>query len=203
MGQSKSAMIFDLDGTLTRPYLDFDAIRAEIGLPPGPVLESIGRLDEAGRRRAEVVLQRHEWDAAENAPLQDDAVEVVAQCRVRRFPVAVLTRNSRAAVDHTISRHGFAFDAIRTRDDGAFKPSPEPVWSICQQLGADPARSWMVGDFLFDILSGQQAGSKTVLMIGDGPVPEFASQADFVIRKLRELLPLVGVPTVHREPSVQ
>jgi len=35
------AIIFDMDGTLTVPVLDFDRIRSEIGLPAGPILESL------------------------------------------------------------------------------------------------------------------------------------------------------------------
>jgi len=34
-GPAPRAVIFDLDGTLTEPLLDFDAMRAEIGLAPG------------------------------------------------------------------------------------------------------------------------------------------------------------------------
>ena len=35
------AVIFDLDGTITQPYLDFDGIREEMGLEKngGPILE--------------------------------------------------------------------------------------------------------------------------------------------------------------------
>jgi HAD superfamily hydrolase (TIGR01509 family) len=202
MERRGSAVIFDLDGTLTRPHLDFDAIRAEIGLPPGPILESIAELDAPAKARAISILQRHEWGSAEKAVLQDGAVEVVARCRALGHPTAILTRNSRLVVDHFIEVHGFAFDAIRTRDDGAIKPSPAPVESICRQVRADPRRSWMVGDFLFDILSGQAAGAKTVLMIGDGPAPEFAPQADFVIRSLFELLAVLdATPENDRRPS--
>ena len=50
----------------------------------------------------------------------------------------------------------------------------------------------MVGDYLFDIISGRDAGAKTVLMIGDGERPPFAEQADYVIQSLPELLPLIG-----------
>ena len=40
------AVIFDLDGTITEPYLDFDAIREEIGLGKngGPVLEAMEKM---------------------------------------------------------------------------------------------------------------------------------------------------------------
>jgi len=187
----RSAIIFDLDGTLTRPYLDFDAIRAEIGIASGPILEAIAPMSLADRKRAEAILVRHEWDAARNGPLYDGAVEVVAACRESGHPVAVLTRNTRPTVDYILDKHGFVFDAIRTREDGAIKPSSEPLLSICEELAADPRRSWMVGDYLFDIMSGQAAGAATVLMIGESPAPEFASRADHVIRNLHEILSII------------
>lgn len=188
---TRSAVIFDLDGTLTRPCLDFDAIRAEIGIASGPILEATAQMTPAKRRRAEAILVRHEWDAARHGALYDGAVEVVAACRERGFPTAVLTRNARAIVNYILDKRGFVFDAIRTREDGAIKPSAKPVVSICEELGADPRRSWMVGDFLFDIMSGEEAGAGTVLMIGDSPVPEFAARADHVIRRLHDLLTII------------
>lgn len=192
----RSAVIFDLDGTLTKPYLDFDAIRAEIGVASGPILEALSRMTPAERESAEAVLIRHEWDAARNGTLYDGAVEVVASCRRGGRPVAVLTRNSRRIVDFILETHGFVFDAIRTREDGAIKPSAEPVLSICREVAADPKKSWLVGDFLFDIMSGEAAGTKTVLMIGDDPAPEFAPRADHVIRGLHELS---GILDPHRD----
>jgi hypothetical protein len=39
--------------------------------------------------------------------------------------------------------------------------------------------------------SGNAAGTRTVLMIGDQALPDYASQATHVIRKLPELLKLV------------
>ncbi len=188
----RAAVIFDLDGTLTKPYLDFDAIRREIGIAKGPILEAISEMDAAGQRDAEVILLRHEWEAARNATLYDGAVETVAACREMGYGTGILTRNARAVVDYVLGEHGFVVDAIRTREDGAIKPSAEPVLSICRELQADPARSWMVGDYLFDILSGKSAGTRTVLMIGDGPEPEYAPQADYVIGRLSELVTIVG-----------
>ena len=49
------AVVFDLDGTITRPYFDFDAIRKEIGMGEngGPVLEAMEKMSPDERRRAE------------------------------------------------------------------------------------------------------------------------------------------------------
>ncbi len=189
---NRSAVIFDLDGTLTKPCLDFDLIRAEIGVT-GPILEAMQEMDETRRDRARRILLRHEREAAARAELQDGAVEVLTTLRARRFPVAIYTRNAKATVDLILDKFDLIVDAVRTREDGAIKPSAQPVLSICREVGAVPADSWMVGDFLFDIQSGLAAGTRTVLMIGDRPVPEFADQADHVIRKLPELLPIVSV----------
>lgn len=189
--RKRAAVIFDLDGTLTKPYLDFDAIRREIGIERGPILEAISTMNSAVRQDAEVILLRHEWEAAKNATLYEGAVETVAACRARGYGVAILTRNARAVVEYILSEHGFVVDAIRTREDGAIKPSAEPVLSICRELEADPSRSWMVGDYLFDILSGKAAGTRTVLMMGEQPTPEYAPQADHVICRLSQLLTIV------------
>ncbi len=189
---TRSVVIFDLDGTITKPYLDFDVVRAKIGVE-GPVLEAMADMDPASRRRAEEVLLRYEREAADNATLQDQAVEVIDACRARGYAVAILTRNARPTVKIVLDKFGIKVDALRTREDGDIKPSPLSVLSICEELSADPRRSFMVGDYLFDILSGRDAGTRTVLMVGDGPTPEFADQADYVIRRLPELLPLLDV----------
>ena len=182
----RGAVIFDFDGTLTRPHLDFDAIRAEIGVS-GPILEAMALLAPSERNRAESILLRHEWDAARHAELQDGAAEVLADVREMGFSTAILTRNAREPVAHVLTTFGMRVDALRTREDGAIKPSAEPVLALCRQLNASPTESWVVGDFLFDILSGRAAGARTVLMIGDSARPAFADQADHVIRSLLEL----------------
>jgi HAD superfamily hydrolase (TIGR01549 family) len=190
------AVIFDLDGTLTRPYFDFDAIRREIGLatePRTPVLEALERMTPDERGRAERILHEHEERAARECRLWEDAPHVLDAIRRRRVPVALLTRNSRRSAETVVARHALAFDCVHTREDGPVKPSPEPVLSICRTLGAAPSSSWVVGDYLFDIQSGRAAGAVTVLMVGDGPEPAYADQADHVIRRLTELLDLLGI----------
>lgn len=191
-----SAVLFDLDGTLTRPYFDFDAIRREIGLPTEPrtpILEAMQTMPPADRARAEAVLLSHEHQAAEASQLWDDTRAVVSAIRAAGFPVAVMTRNNRQSVQTVIAKHNLRFDAVYARDDGPVKPDPAPVLNLCSQLKADPARAWVVGDYLFDIQAGNAAGAVTVLMLGDAPVPAWADQARHVIRRLTELLKLLAI----------
>lgn len=196
------AVLFDLDGTLTRPYLDFDAIRAELSIENRePVLEAMERMDADRRARAEAVVARHEAEAAANSELHDGVHETLEALRNRGIRLALLTRNSRQSVATVLRKHGLRFDFIRTREDGRTKPSPEPVLAVCRSLEVAPAATVSVGDFLFDIEAGRAAGAATVLMIGDGPRPPYADRADHVIRRLLELVTIVDARGAKGEPS--
>jgi HAD superfamily hydrolase (TIGR01549 family) len=189
-GRAVGAVVFDMDGTLTHSPLDFDAIRREIGLPVEPrtpILEAIARMGAAERSRAETILHRHEERAALSCELQEHALEVLANLRQRRIPIGLLTRNSRRSVDQVLARHGLRFDCVHTREDGPIKPSPDALLSMCRRWSVPPAASWMVGDYLFDVQAGRAAGLRTVLLIDDRPPPDYADQADHVIRCLSEL----------------
>ncbi len=190
------AVIFDLDGTLTQPYFDFDAIRREIGLPTEPrtpILESLEHMPPDQRARAEEVLLGHEEKAARESELWDDTREVLAAICRQGIPIAMLTRNSRQSAEMVLSKHGLEFDLVHTREDGPIKPSPEPVLAVCRALAVSASSAWVVGDYLFDLQAGNGAGATTVLMVGQGPAPDFADQADHVIRRLTELLELLSI----------
>ena len=62
--------IFDMDGTLTKPQLDFDRIRQEIGLDGVPILEAMEAMSPEERARTEAILHRHEAEAAATSELQ-------------------------------------------------------------------------------------------------------------------------------------
>ncbi len=54
----------------------------------------------------------------------------------------------------------------------------------------------MVGDFLFDLLSGRAAGIKTALIVTDrnkGMVNSFIQHADYVFESLKELAEFLEV----------
>jgi HAD superfamily hydrolase (TIGR01509 family) len=185
------AAIFDLDGTLTEPLLDFDLIRSEIGLGDGPILEQLGGLSAVARARAEEILRRHEITAIEQAVLADGCVELLALLRSRGIPHGILTRNMRAAVEAFCRRFGLFFDGSYTREDGPHKPAPDGVLHLCARFGVPPSSAITVGDFKFDILAGRAAGTRTALVTPEPPADLAAWGApDLVVSSLRELLPL-------------
>ena len=187
------AVIFDMDGTITEGNLDFGQIREEIGMArdAGPILEAMEQMTEAERLAAEEILHRREDEAAQTSTLNHGVREVLAWLAGEGIRLAILTRNSRVSVDTVLARHGLRFDLIFTREDGAIKPSAEPVLAICRTLGVDPAQTWMVGDYLFDLQSGNAAGTNTALLWTAPELPEWHDEADAVLRSLDELRPLI------------
>jgi HAD superfamily hydrolase (TIGR01509 family) len=187
------AVIFDLDGTLTEPLLDFDAMRAEIGLPPGPILEQLAHADAATRARADEILRRHEREAIARATLADGCAELLGRLADLGIPVAILTRNVREVVDTFVSTFGFSFAGVYTREDGPHKPSPAGVIALCAKMGAAPGETLVVGDYKFDILAGRAAGCPTALVLTTHrPTPEDLpawGPPDLVVESLRDLLP--------------
>ncbi|GJM26951.1 MAG: hydrolase [Phycisphaerae bacterium] len=187
-------LIFDLDGTLTVPVLDFDAMRDEIGLPPGPILESLELLEGAAKEHALGVVHAHEERAAHNAQLQPNAIEVLSSLRQVGWLIGILTRNARRWANVILDQHGIEADILLAREDEPVKPSPEPILRMCAELSCSPSASWMIGDHLMDIQCGSSAGCRTVLMLGGSDKPDYSDQADHVIRVLDELLAIVGSP---------
>lgn len=196
-----TAVIFDLDGTITRPYLDFDQIRREIGNIEGPILEAMSKMPDSQRRHAEAVLFQHEQDAAHQSQLNPGAAELLESLRKQNRPIGLLTRNTRASVEIISDKHNLKFDAISTReDDGPDKPDPHPFLQLCKQLQVQPHQGLMVGDYLFDLLCGKNAGAKTVLISTNKDFRDYADQADFVIDQLPELTAIIEQLENH-QPS--
>jgi HAD superfamily hydrolase (TIGR01549 family) len=185
------AVIFDLDGTLTRPYLDFPAIRASIGVPE-PLLENMLALPPGpARDRAFSILERFEDEAAEASELNPGAREVLAFLESRGIPSGVLTRNSRRSTERVLTKHRLRFELCVTRDDAPAKPRPEPLWLICEKLRVSPATALMVGDFKFDVLAGRNAGTRTALLTF-GRRPSYLDEVtpDHLLEQLDDLLKL-------------
>ena len=89
------AVIFDLDGTITKPYFDFDAIREEIGLDrnSGPVFESMEKMTPQQRQKAEEILNHHEQKAVAESELNTGAKETLCALRDAGLYIGILTRN--------------------------------------------------------------------------------------------------------------
>ncbi len=190
---SIKAVIFDLDGTITQPYFDFDAIREEMGLDrnSGPVLESMQKMTVQQRRLAEEILHFHEERAVTESKLNAGAKQTLAALCKAGIHIGVLTRNKRSNALAIACKHGLKFDAIVDREDGPVKPDAFGVLRICEQFGVQPKETLLVGDYLFDLLCAKAAGAVAVLLANHDRAGEFTEQADFTIENIGQILQII------------
>ncbi len=187
------AVIFDLDGTITQPYLDFACIREEMGMDRngGPILEAMARMTPQQRQRAETILLAHEEKAVAESQLNAGAKEALVAIRTRGLPIGILTRNRKDNAWAVARKHGLHFDAVVGREDGPVKPDGFGVQHLCRQFHVEPAQTLLVGDYLFDLLCARAAGAIPVLLMNHERADEFAQHADFTVGSLAELLPII------------
>ena len=200
---------FDLDSTLTLPYLNFAVLRSQLAPlqdeledrpdsdvavdPRVDILAWAGALPQPQRERAFTLIHAFERDGVENAAWNDGARETLHAMQHRGLPVAIITRNSRASLAAVCTRLDISVDALIAREDAPPKPDPACVRLAETRLRVRPGRLLMVGDFRHDTEAGRAAGAMTVLLTNGQP-PAWPVEADLVIARLPELL-------AHLEPA--
>lgn len=179
-----------MDGTLTVPSLDFNAIRREIGILSGDLTHEIEQLAPALQARAWAIIEQHEERAMQDQALQEGAEAFLKKCRRRSLRLGVVTRNVKRSVDHLCERYALRFDAVVTREFHVMKPHPGPVLHMLEAWGLAPAAALMVGDYRYDIQCGVSAGTWTCFF-QNPDVPFSGEDADFVVSSMTELDRLV------------
>ena len=189
------AVLFDFDGTLTRPgAIDFAAIKREIGCPADrPILEYIEGLGSAEEKaRAFHTLETVELEAAKRSFPNDGAVEFLRLLAEKGIPRGIISRNGRISIETAIknfdgiSLHDFTF-VLSRENAGRPKPDPEGVLKAAELFGIPPADLLMIGDFYFDIQAGNRAGAVTAFLTNGAPLPVMDARPDYVVSGLREL----------------
>lgn len=169
--------IFDMDGTLTVPAHDFAGFKRDQGLPEDrDILGATMELPEP--RRSRILQAVRDWEdaIARNATAQDDAVALLEALRARGATLAVLTRNSREGAHITLKAAGlvdyFEDRLVLGRDCATAKPAPDGVQLVLKRANHAPTDAVMVGDWVFDVMAGRNAGTATVLVERHGPSPQ-------------------------------
>lgn len=178
------AVLFDLDGTLVRTFIDFAKMKRELealSVRRGTQTATAGETDvlmlvarmsaalgggktgAAAQREAYDLLGAIERDGCARAEPIPGARELLAALRERGVPVAIITRNARSVAQDLIRRFDLACDRLVAREDTPrFKPDPEPLLVALGAFGVAASASVMVGDYWPDVAAGRAAGAFTV-----------------------------------------
>lgn len=219
---SVRGVLFDLDGTLhdraatLRGWLEGHVRRH--GLPEG-YAERFTELDDFGYRPKREVLPQlvREFGLANNpevllsdfsehsltAPaVMPHAHEVLWELRARGLRLGIVTNGWEEAQTRCLEGCGLTGgvdDVVISKAVGLSKPDPAIYRLALAQLGVTAAQTWFVGDSpRNDVWGPGQVGLRTAyLPTGHGLAGE---RPDVVLRDLRDVLTLPGVPLLPSSP---
>lgn len=183
-------IIFDMDGTLTKPNVDFAAIEKEIGAKVGFIIDYAEKSSPEERARALEILERYEAQSASESELNEGVLEMLEYISKKRLKKALLTRNSRKSVETVLRKHKLQFEFIVSREDTKPKPAPDPIFLLSKRMNIHTDHLLMVGDYKYDIMCGKSAGTKTVLLRYK-EYRETEVVPDFEIDTIREIIHVI------------
>lgn len=178
-------VIFDMDGTLLKPCIDFADMRKRVyqiadgdanlaTLPEpqrrGDILELYDRFSDHGQILCKAVFDDIERKALNDMEIMENVGLLCDYLDRKGIPRAVLTRNIQKSVDlmhdklwkeHSVREFYPAVNRETTKKEGGGpippKPSPDPIWYICNDV-------W-----------GLRDGARNVIMVGDSAADDIVA----------------------------
>ncbi len=211
------AVLFDLDGTLTRFNIDYRSARRDVnaelqtlglgehGLKDGMMLymmlDNVRGLmpDEMYRlfvNKVQSLFERYELASATSTDLQPYARDTLASLKEQGFKTAIVTNNCLNATKTVINRFGLhsMIDVLVTREDAPrWKPDGAMVKESLNRLHLDPLNALFVGDSSIDVMAARDSGVTSVALL-TGPTPTsrlLKEKPDYLISSLAELMALI------------
>ena len=193
---SRQHWVFDLDGTLTLPVHDFSVIRNALGVPRGTdILGHLASLPEEEARPLQDKLVEIETSLLERIEPAPGLLQLVGALHGRGVRLGILTRNTRDIARKTLERLGvsdyFCVECVLGRGCVPPKPDPEGLLRLAHRWCTTPEELVMVGDYLFDLQTGRNAGAATVHVDRSRSFawPELTDIGVETLAELLELLP--------------
>ncbi len=171
-------VVFDMDGTLTVPNLDFGEMydRCDVSRSDD-ILEAIAKKPAAERERAERIIEEMEEEGRGGMELMPGCRNLITYLRDRAVPLALVTRNTQRSVGRLVellegteaSSNGDAvFSPAISRDHPplvAPKPDPSAMFLIASEWKVGTDELLMVGDSPSnDVAFGKAANAFTMLL---------------------------------------
>jgi len=174
------AVLFDLDGTLvnTLPLIvqTYRKVFRDMNIPwgDGAVLKLIGLpLKEIGKHFAgekeplfiELYQHYYQLDHDRMTGLFPGTSEILRFLKSRGIKLGIVTSKGKPVTLRTIAHTGldrFMEVVVTAHDVVKPKPDPEPLLNALATLGVMAGQAVFIGDSRFDIMTGKNAGTRTL-----------------------------------------
>jgi pyrophosphatase PpaX len=207
-----STILFDFDGTLvqslpkwletyryTFSFYDKELAdeRAFIKYWYQPLPETIAQVGAPSFGEFAGHMEKGFLKAFATLELYPGAREMLEACHQKKLTMGLVTSSPREALAYTLGRLKIEqyFDTIITSSDiKKPKPHPESVLVALSKLGKAASETLFVGDYIYDVAAGQEAGTHTALFLppANSPYYDFeelrASRPDFTFAGYDELV---------------
>ncbi|KAL9226041.1 hypothetical protein vseg_001896 [Gypsophila vaccaria] len=202
-------VVFDMDGTLTVPVIDFPAMyKAVLGEdqylsikaqnPSGiDILHLIENWSSPLQQKAYEIIADFERQGNDRLQIMPGAAELCSFLDSKNIRRGLITRNVKDSVDVFHQKFGMTFSPALSREFRPCKPDPAPLLHICSTWEVRSDEVIMVGDSLKDdIPCGKRAGAYTCLLDESGRYDsrDYAAvdhKPDFTVSSLKEVLSLL------------
>lgn len=204
-------IIFDMDGTLIRPCIDFEDMRRRIyevatedfgyTLNEGDVVTMKEQFSPEGQARAMDIFNDIEAKALRDMKVMPGMLELCQHLDKKSIRRAVLTRNVETSVDYLYEAFmepigvprfdpQVARDTLDENNEVLLaKPCPNGIQYICREWKCDPSQVIMIGDSdQDDIVAGNRAGCGATIHLQTGADNDSGNSNESVLEE--------------REPSV-
>lgn len=179
-------VIFDLDGTVVDVAYDWSRINAELGTRGIPILIYLSGLKEPEKSRKQEILERYESEVTKKAQLKRGMRRFLNFLSQRGVKKALVTNNSRENVEFLQRKFDLKFDCVISREGGLWKPSAAPFIDALNKLGLMKEDVAAVGDSVFDIKAGREAGIERIFLLSQDE-KKFAGTGAEVFQTVRAL----------------
>ncbi|MHA1167695.1 MAG: HAD family hydrolase [Candidatus Hodarchaeales archaeon] len=208
-------LIFDFDDTIIHTGINFRQLKQEVvnrvidaghddliekinPLTIANILEAIKKKEGPSSSLYTELMETvtyFESEAVKTAEMNPSYSRLLGNLK-SRFKVALLTNNSKQAVDILLAKFGIAesFHLVLAREDvPVLKPDPSGLIKVLDFFKIDKKNAMFIGDSYVDMLAGKAAGIK---FVGVGKRwneqdKDYKDQAGHIINDLNDLLPLL------------
>ncbi|MFT9849544.1 pyrophosphatase PpaX [Aneurinibacillus sp. REN35] len=208
-------VLFDLDGTLidTNNLILTSFMYTLEKFYPGKytredIIPHMGKplydqMDLFGPDRSEELVQVYR---AHNEQVHDELVEefprvleTIEQLAAMDIKMGIVTTKQRKTAEMGLRLFGldkYMDTFVSYQDTENHKPHPEPVEKAMRALGADPARTLMVGDSQYDIQAAHNAGISSAGVAWSLKGASFLSTFDptYLLNDMSDLIQIVKQP---------
>lgn len=158
-------VIFDMDGTITVPIIDWKTLRTTIGVPSdSTILEYIDSLPTDQSVWANDLLIKTEQEACATADLNEGVLALIDYLKSKNIQMALVTNNHFDAMQTVLKRHCLRFDIALSRNKGKLKPSGDLIEKALEGLGLSSTETIAIGDGHYDIEACHRAGVKCIYL---------------------------------------